>query len=115
MTTLLAPGLYRQPTLPVRATGSLARGDVASFLGFTVRGPVGVPVRIESLAQFETLFGPRSAHGFLWPAVKGFFETGGAAAYSLRLTDKSATAASALIGQWTARDSFPWPMIDPRR
>ena len=115
MTLLLTPGLYRQPALPVRATGTLARGDVALFLGYAVRGPVGVPVRVESPALFETLFGPRPAQGFLWPAVKGFFENGGAAAYALRLTDSSATAASAPVGPWTARASFPWPMIDPRR
>ena len=115
MPTLLTPGLYRQPALPVRATGPLARGDVALFLGYAVRGPVGVPVRVESPALFETLFGPRPAQGFLWPAVKGFFETGGAAAYVLRLADGSATPARAAVGPWTAKASFPWPMIDPRR
>ena len=114
-TTLLTPGLYRQPTLPVRATGPIARGDVALFLGYAVRGPVGIPVRVESPALFETLFGPRPALGFLWPAIKGFFETGGVAAYALRLTDNSATAASAPVGTWLTRASFPWPMIDPRR
>jgi uncharacterized protein len=115
MPTLLTPGLYRQPALPVRATGPLVRGDVALFLGYAVRGPVGVPVRFESLTLFETVFGPRPAHGFLWPAVKGFFESGGSAAYALRLADGSATPAAAAVGLWIARASFPWPMIDPRR
>ena len=115
MLTLLTPGLYRQPALPVRAIGPLARGDVAIFLGYAVRGPVGVPVRIESPALFETLFGPRPTEGFLWPAVMGFFETGGTAAYVLRIADASATAASVAMGLWSARASFPWPMIDPRR
>src|SRR5690349_1609631 len=115
MSTLLTPGLYRQPTLPVRATGPIARGDVALFLGYAVRGPVGVPVRVESSALFETLFGPRPAQGFLWPAIKGFFETGGVAAYAMRLTDASAAPARATIGLWSAQASFPWPMIDPRR
>jgi hypothetical protein len=114
-TTLLTPGLYRQPTLPVRATGPLVRGDVALLLGYAVRGPVGVPVRVESPALFETLFGPRPDQGFLWPAIKGFFETGGAVAYAMRLTDSSAAAASATVGLWHAQASFPWPMIDPRR
>jgi Bacteriophage tail sheath protein len=127
---LLTPGLYRQPALPVRATGPLSRGDVTVFLGYAARGPVGaagpgsggnfsgVPVRVESLPMFEGLFGPPPGPGFLWYAVKGFFETGGVAAYVLRLADSSATAASAELsgpGGWTARASFPWPMIDPRR
>lgn len=115
MSLLLTPGLYRQPALPVRATGPLARGDVALLLGYAVRGPVGVPVRVESPALFETLFGPRPGNGFLWPAIKGFFETGGGAAYALRLTDAGAAAASAAVGLWSAQASFPWPMIDPRR
>lgn len=130
MTILLTPGLYRQPALPVRATGPLSRGDVTVFLGYAVRGPVGapdpgsgghfvgVPVRVESLPMFESLFGPPPGPGFLWYAVKGFFETGGAVAYVLRLADPSATAASAKLGGsagWMARASFPWPMIDPRR
>lgn len=115
MTTLLTPGLYRQPALPVRATGPLARGDVALFLGYAPRGPVGVPIRVESLALFETIFGPRPVHGFLWPGIKGFFETGGAAAYALRLADDSATTARAALGPWEALASFPWPMIDPNR
>jgi hypothetical protein len=114
MSMLLTPGLYRQPALPVRATGPLARSDVAVLVGYATRGPVGVPVRVESPAAFEALFGPRLAHGFLWPAVKGFFENGGAAAYALRVADDS-SAASASVGAWTARASFPWPMIDPRR
>lgn len=125
---LLTPGLYRQPALPVRATGPLSRGDVTVFLGYATRGPVGiagmggyfsgVPVRVESLPTFETLFGPPPGPGFLWYGVKGFFETGGVAAYILRLADSSATEASAELdgaGGWTARASFPWPMIDPRR
>jgi hypothetical protein len=134
LTTLLTPGLYRQPALPVRATGPLARGDVTVFLGYAARGPVGapgpggdfvgVPVRVEGLPMFESLFGPPPGPGFLWYAVKGYFETGGLVAYVLRLADPTATAASAAlpvpgVGEgttgWTVRASFPWPMIDPRR
>ena len=115
MATLLTPGLYRQPALPVRATGPIARGDVALFIGYAQRGPVGVPIRLESATLFETLFGPRPLQGFLWSAVKGFFENGGAACYAMRLTDPTASAARSGVGDWTAVASFPWPMIDPRR
>src|SRR4051812_46360322 len=115
MATLLTPGLYRLPALPVRATGPVARGDVALLLGYAQRGPVGVPVRLESATLFETLFGPRPLQGFLWPAVKGFFENGGTACYAMRLTDQNAAAARVAVGPWTAIASFPWLMIDPRR
>lgn len=115
MATLLTPGLYRQPARPIRAIGPLARGDVPVFLGYAERGPVGAAVRIESLENFEDLFGTALAHGFLWHAVKGFFETGGLAAYVIRLAGDDASVASAAVGSWMALSSFPWPMIDPRR
>ncbi len=120
MTTLLTPGIYRQPVEPVRAMGRLARGDVPVLLGYAVRGPLLSPVRIESLRQFEEIFGPVLPHGRLWHGLKGFFETGGRAAYVLRLAEKTAraarvdlTPASALT--WRAEASFPWLMIDPRK
>lgn len=115
MTALLAPGLYRLPAQPAHAIGPLARGDVPVFLGYAPRGPIGVAVRVESLPMFESLFGPRPEIGMLWPAIKGFFENGGRAAYVLRLVDDDAQAAAVTFGQWTAQASFPWPMIDPRR
>ena len=120
MTTLLTPGLYRQPVEPVRATGRLARGDVPVLLGYARRGPLLSPVRIESLRQFEEIFGPAVAHGRLWHGVKGFFETGGRAAYILRLADETARAAGVDLPPdralaWRAVASFPWSMIDPRK
>jgi uncharacterized protein len=110
------PGLYRQPVMPVRAAGRLSRGDVPVFLGYARRGPVGLPVRIESLTGFETIFGPAPAVGHLHPALKGFFETGGRTAYVLRLAQPSARAASAVLpgGLWRAEASFPWTQVDPR-
>ncbi|GAA1865309.1 hypothetical protein GCM10009715_10590 [Paeniglutamicibacter psychrophenolicus] len=118
--TPLAPGLYRQPLAPIRAPGRLARGDVPAMCGYAVRGPVNAPARIYSMAQFEAVFGPSTGYGHLWHALKGFFETGGRAAYVLRIaTGATGTAATALPAAgnllWKARASFPWPMIDPRK
>ncbi len=110
----LTPGLYRKPVEPVRAAGALARGDIPVFLGYAHRGPVGAAVRVQSLTQFEEIYG--AALGFLWHAVKGFFETGGQALYVLRVTDDGAQVATAnLPNGWQAEASFPWPMIDPKR
>lgn len=112
---LTAPGLYRQ-SAPARAAGRLSRGDVAVFLGYARRGPVGLPVRIESMTAFEELFGPRLATTHLYPALKGFFETGGRTAYVLRLAQRTASAAAAVLpgGVWRAEASFAWPLVDPR-
>jgi uncharacterized protein len=120
MTTLLTPGLYRQPVEPVRTAGRLARADIPVVMGYARRGPLSVPVRVHSLAQFEEIFGAPPAHGFLWPGLKGFFETGGQTAYVLRIAHPSARRAA--VDQrpegaftWRAEASFPWPMIDPKK
>lgn len=119
MTSLLTPGLHRQPLDPVRSAGRLARGDVPVLLGYATGGPVGAAVRISSVRQFEDVFGAPPAHGFLWHAVKGFFETGGRAAYALRVATARARPAQVLLRDapltWRATASFPWDMIDPRR
>lgn len=119
MTDLLTPGIYRQSLDPIRSAGRLARGDIPALLGYAGRGPVGVPVRVYSHRQFEDVFGTAPTHGFLWHAVKGFFETGGRTAYVLRVASGRARAASKDLGDgprtWRATASFPWLMIDPRR
>ncbi len=111
-----APGLYRQPVMPVRAAGRLSRGDVPVFLGYARRGPVGLPVRVESLAGFEAIFGAAPPVGHLHPALKGFFETGGRTAYVLRLAQPAAAAAAVMLpgGIWRAEASFAWTEVDPR-
>ena len=116
MTLFATPGIYRQTVEPAYRPGPLARGDIAVFLGYARRGPVGVPVRLQSLSQFEEVFGPRLPGGYLWDGVKGFFECGGAAAYALRIASGAAAAASADLGNgWRAGASFPWAMVDPGR
>ena len=116
---LLTPGLYRQPVEPVRSVARLARGDIAAFVGYARRGPVGLPVRVESLHQLEAIFGQPLEVGYLWHALKGFFETGGRTAYILRLAKDTARQASVDLGEkalrWRAIASFPWSMIDPRK
>ena len=119
MTALQTPGLYRQPVEPVRSVARLARGDITAFVGYARRGPVDLPVRVESLRHAGAIFGQPLVVGYLWHALKGFFETGGRTAYILRLAKDSARSASVDLGmkalRWRAAASFPWSMIDPRK
>ena len=116
MTNALAPGLYRKPAEPQRAVRQLVRADVPVLIGYTHRGPVGHPLRLRTLSQFEDLFG--GGPGFLWDGVKGFFECGGDALYVLRLASGTANPAAVILSEtavsWRAQTSFAWPMIDPR-
>lgn len=112
---MTAPGLYSQPLAQLRASGRLSRGDVPVFLGYTRRGPALKPVRVESLAMFEEIFGTALNVGHLYPAVKGFFENGGHTTYVIRLLpDTARVARVSLANGWCARASFAWSLIDPR-
>jgi hypothetical protein len=107
MTLFTRPGVYPQPVRPSRRLAGLARGDVPVILGYATRGPAMLPVRIESLRQFEALFGPRLSATHLYDAVKGFFETGGRTGYVVRLTGAGGRPAAASFGLWQVAARTP--------
>lgn len=116
MAQLLTPGLYARAAQPVVGRSALARGDIAVMPGYAARGPVMVPVRLQSVSQFQEVFGPPVPRGLLWHSVKGFFECGGQVLYIIRVAEDGARAARADLGQgWRAEASFPWWAVDPRR
>src|SRR3546814_8327940 len=55
------------------------RHDVAGFSGIAERGPVASAVRVESVEEFERVFGGPVPEGFLAPSVQLFFDNGGRA------------------------------------
>lgn len=98
MTVLAKPGVYLAPVRPSARVAGLARADVPVLIGYAWRGPAMVPVRIGSLRQFEGIFGSRFEGAHLFDAVKGFFETGGLAAYVVRVVGVSAAPAQVSLG-----------------
>jgi Bacteriophage tail sheath protein len=82
-----APGVYRQDIIvPRRAE---LRSGVPAFLGRAAYGHANVPQALTLWPQFEQLFGGPS-DGYLWYAVRGFFQNGGRLCYVLPLEDMSA-------------------------
>ena len=61
------------------------RTDVAGFVGYAERGPVGVPVRVRTMRAFEGIFGGYHDAGFLAYAARGFFENGGDTLLAVRV------------------------------
>jgi len=99
MTSVALPGV----SLTFERVGSDTeplRTDVAVFLGRTRRGPVGLPVRVESWNDVVGAFGPPDGTSATPYALRGFFENDGRTAWVLRVSGP-AQSASAL---WT--DSF---------
>ncbi|WP_350282052.1 phage tail sheath C-terminal domain-containing protein [Nitrosomonas sp.] len=112
MDTLTTPGIYLEPLQPIRVTGELLRSDIAGFIGYATRGPVGLPVRVESWQQFLAIFGQPLDNGHLALSIKAFFENGGATCYIYRLVDgKVATSSRQLLNRqgdpaWTVYAAF---------
>lgn len=88
------PGVYfetlDEPSLEATRT------DVAGFVGFARRGPLHSPQRIESWAQFLSVFGGHSPKAYLAAAAQGFFANGGRTCYVVRVADPDLAACASL-------------------
>lgn len=80
------------PSTPLRA----ASGQ-AFFVGLAERGPSKEAVLVRGLADYESVFGPRPAYGFLYDTIKTFFDEGGEQAYVTRVVGPDATAGTATL------------------
>jgi hypothetical protein len=108
------PDVYfeRVPNAPGRSQRlEKVKIDRAGFLGFAPRGPVGTPVRIQSWAAFEDIFGGFAPDCFLPQSVFGFFANGGEVAYVCRIArlegEDAATPARARL-----RDVYGRPTLE---
>ena len=93
MSTLDLPGLRVVRTQPPTPEEGL-RNDVAAFLGRTVRGPLGVPVRVTSRQGYQAVFGGQRSDLATPRAVDAYFANEGEVAWVLR-TGAGGTAAEA--------------------
>jgi hypothetical protein len=93
------PGITFRAETP--ATVELPRMDIAAFVGFAQRGPLHTPVAVESIPEFEGIFG--GLYRLAWddqtdtwqmaclaPAVKAFFAQGGRRCWVVRVASTQA-------------------------
>lgn len=64
----------------------------AFFVGLAERGPSGSAVKVNSLAEFQQVFGGYVSYAYLHPTVQSFFEEGGTQAYIVRVVGPAATS-----------------------
>ncbi len=57
---------------------------ITGFLGVTLRGPLGVATLVNSVDEYDEIFGGYTADGDVRQAVDGFFQNGGSTAYVVR-------------------------------
>lgn len=95
--TTRRPGIVFQTVSPA-PPDALPRMDVAGFVGFASRGPIDVPVPVESVARFLDVFGPpvdlvrdpetgQMIRSYLARSVTAFFRNGGRRCWVVRVAE----------------------------
>jgi phage tail sheath protein FI len=92
------PGVYVEELPSAVRTITAVSTSVTAFVGFTPRGPVGVPVTLTSFADFERRFGGLTADSALSYGVQHFFLNGGSTAIVVRLVSGGSAAGTQLDG-----------------
>lgn len=91
------PGIYFEAQASL-LDESLPRMDIAAFVGFARSGPLDTPVPIESVRQFQDIFGLDvvlirdtlgTALGYLGASIEAFFANGGIRCWIVRVADTS--------------------------
>ena len=99
------PGIVIETAVRTGPNTATVRPSSQLFVvGFAERGPTDAPVRVESLEEFELLFGGYQSYSYLQPTIQTFFEEGGTRAYIGR-----AVGPDAEIGQLTLSDGGTTP------
>lgn len=89
-----APGSYVQ-VASAPPPGANAPATGAWFVaGMSQRGPVGVAIPLQSMADYATYLGTRQSYSAAYDALDAFFDEGGNQAYFSRAVGPAATAAT---------------------
>ena len=91
------PGVYIEEVPSGVRTITGVATSITAFIGRALRGPTNEPVRVQSFAEFERVFGSLWRESTLGYAVSQFFSNGGADALVVRVQN-GATAATTSIG-----------------
>src|SRR5690349_15048046 len=92
MANYTTPGVYYETVDASGAAIAAVRTDVAGFVGIAERGPVDVPVPVESYRQFQAHFGDVIGSAYLAYTVRAFFENGGRRCWVVRVASRDPLA-----------------------
>jgi hypothetical protein len=88
------PGAYYERVDAGAPPVSPLRTDIPAFVGIARRGPLHVPVPVESWKQFVAYFGDMTGAGYLAYAVRAFFENRGRRCWVVRVSSDAAASSS---------------------
>lgn len=80
-----APGVHVQRVDAESAAPVVLRTDIAALVGLAERGPLDLPLPLESWSQYLAHFGDPVPGTFLGHAVRGFFDNGGGRVWVVRV------------------------------
>jgi phage tail sheath protein FI len=112
---LTYPGVYIEEIPSGVRTITGVATSITAFIGRALRGPVNDPVTINSLADFERIFGGLWVDSSLGYAVRDFYLNGGSQAIIVRIfnpVDEAATAANDLANNLLTLVPAPEPAND---
>ena len=92
------PGVFYEHLDATPPAVTAIRMDVAGFVGIAQRGPVDVPVPVQSWRQFEAHFGGVTGAGYLGYAVRAFFENGGLRCWVVRVASQEKAGGARAAG-----------------
>ncbi len=81
------PGVYFEKVDTNRGKITEIRTDIPGFVGITEKGPINKSMRLESMKQFQSVFGGFKPQSYLAYAINGFFENGGDTSFVTRIAD----------------------------
>lgn len=94
-TTVSYPGVYIEEAPSSTHAISGVATSIAAFVGRALRGPVGMPIMVNSLGEFERTFGGLWLASPMSYAVRDFFLNGGGQAIIVRLFGPAESALAA--------------------
>ena len=101
------PGVVINTAVRTGPTGNTVREtSQAFFVGQIGRGPTNASVRVDSIEEFEAVYGGYVSYGYLYDTVATFFEEGGTRAYIARVVGPAATAGTLTIDDDSAAASL---------
>ncbi|WP_026361198.1 phage tail sheath C-terminal domain-containing protein [Amycolatopsis nigrescens] len=106
------PGVYIEELPSAVRTITGVSTSVTAFVGYTTRGPAGLPVTLTSFADYERRFGGLAVESPLSHAVQQFFLKGGSIAIVVRLVN-GAEQSSTGIGGAGEGESFDVTAREP--
>src|SRR5581483_2459049 len=96
--TYTTPGVHYERVDASAPAIAILRTDVAGFVGLARRGPLDLPVPVQSWRQFQAYFGEVSGAAFLAYAVRAFFENGGRRCWVVRVAAREGAGGAATAG-----------------